>query len=163
MHAGARSFEVLVDDNSKNITSFERSKHTMATGTVKWFNAEKGYGFIAPEDDLLAQKRGGKQVLNGELLAMLRVTGDHVAVIGENIKTLIFPLAELPEMGRGKGVKLQGFKQGGLADVTMFSAEQGPEWVDGGGRRRQWPDWKDWLGKRAGAGRQGPRGLRKFR
>lgn len=125
--------------------------------------SKAGYGFIAPEDELLAQKRGGKQVLNGDLLAALRVNGDHVATIGENIKALIFPLAELPEMGRGKGVKLQSFKQGGLVDVAVFTAEQGPEWADGGGRRRNWPDWKDWLGKRAGAGRQGPRGMRKFR
>ena len=125
--------------------------------------SKAGYGFIAPEDDLLAQKRGGKQVLNGEMLAALRVAGDHVATIGDNIKALIFRIDELPEMGRGKGVKLQSFKQGGLADVTTFNGEAGPEWVDGGGRRRQWPDWKDWLGKRAQAGRQGPRGLRKFR
>jgi topoisomerase-4 subunit A len=122
-----------------------------------------GYGFIAPEDDLLAQKRGGKQVLNGDLLAALRVTGDHIATLGENLKALIFPLAELPEMGRGKGVKLQTYKQGGLQDLSVFDAETGPEWADGGGRRRNWPDWKDWLGKRAGAGRMGPRGLRKFR
>jgi len=121
-----------------------------------------GYGFIAPEDETLAQKRGGKQVLNGDMLAMMRVTGDHVATIGENIKALIFPLAELPGMGRGKGVKLQSFKQGGLVDVAIFNAETGPEWADGSGRRRNWPDWKDWLGKRAGAGRQGPRGMRKF-
>ncbi|MBU1384481.1 MAG: DNA topoisomerase IV subunit A, partial [Alphaproteobacteria bacterium] len=125
--------------------------------------SKAGYGFIAPEDDLLAQKRGGKQVLNGEMQAALRVAGDHVATIGDNIKALIFPLAELPEMGRGKGVKLQSYKQGGLADVTVFDSAHGPEWVDGGARRRNWPDWKDWLGKRAGAGRQGPRGLRKFR
>jgi topoisomerase-4 subunit A len=122
-----------------------------------------GYGFIAPEDELLAQKRGGKQVLNGEMLAAIRVHGDHVAAIGDNIKALIFPLVDLPEMGRGKGVKLQTYKQGGLADVAVFDSAHGPEWVDGGGRRRNWPDWKDWLGKRAGAGRQGPRGLRKFR
>jgi len=125
--------------------------------------SKAGYGFIAPEDDLLAQKRGGKQVLNGEMRAALRVAGDQVAAIGDNIKALIFPLAELPEMGRGKGVKLQSYKQGGLADVAVFDSARGPEWVDGGGRRRNWPDWKDWLGKRAGAGRQGPRGLRKFR
>ncbi|MDO9078292.1 MAG: DNA gyrase subunit A, partial [Brevundimonas sp.] len=125
--------------------------------------SKAGYGFIAPEDELLAQKRGGKQVLNGEMLAAIRVHGDHVAAIGDNIKALIFPLAELPEMGRGKGVKLQTYKQGGLADVAVFDGAHGPEWVDGGGRRRNWPDWKDWLGKRAGAGRQGPRGLRKFR
>ena len=125
--------------------------------------SKAGYGFIAPEDDLLAQKRGGKQVLNGEMLAALRVAGDHVATIGDNIKALVFKVDELPEMGRGKGVKLQSYKQGGLADVTTFNAETGPEWVDGGGRRRQWPDWKDWLGKRAQAGRQGPRGLRRFR
>ncbi len=125
--------------------------------------SKAGYGFVAPEDELLAQKRGGKQVLNGEMLAAIRADGDHVATIGENIKALVFPLEELPEMGRGKGVKLQSFKQGGLADVAVFTAEAGPEWVDGGGRRRNWPDWKDWLGKRAQAGRQGPRGLRKFR
>jgi topoisomerase-4 subunit A len=125
--------------------------------------SKAGYGFIAPEDELLAQKRGGKQVLNGEMRAALRVAGDHVAAIGDNIKALIFPIAELPEMGRGKGVKLQSYKQGGLADVTVFDSAHGPEWVDGGARRRNWPDWKDWLGKRAGAGRQGPRGLRKFR
>ena len=125
--------------------------------------SKAGYGFIAPDDELLAQKRGGKQVLNGDMRAALRVTGDHVAAIGDNIKALIFPVAELPEMGRGKGVKLQSYKQGGLADVTVFDSAHGPEWVDGGARRRNWPDWKDWLGKRAGAGRQGPRGLRKFR
>ncbi|MFC5343873.1 DNA topoisomerase IV subunit A [Brevundimonas staleyi] len=125
--------------------------------------SKAGYGFIAPEDELLAQKRGGKQVLNGDLLAAIRVTGDHVVTIGENLKTLIFKAEELPEMGRGKGVKLQSYKQGGLTDVAVFDGEAGPEWVDGGGRRRNWPDWKDWLGKRAGAGRMGPRGLRKFR
>lgn len=122
-----------------------------------------GYGFIAPEDDTLAQKRGGKQVLNGEMLSMLRATGDHVAAVGDNLKALVFRLDELPEMGRGKGVKIQSYKQGGLASITTFDAEAGPEWVDGGARRRNWPDWKDWLGKRAQAGRQGPRGLRKFR
>jgi topoisomerase-4 subunit A len=126
--------------------------------------SKAGYGFIAPEDDMLAQKRGGKQVLNGDLLAILRFgAADHVATIGENLKTLIFKAEELPEMGRGKGVKLQSYKQGGLQDITVFNGEIGPEWADGGGRRRNWPDWKDWLGKRAGAGRMGPRGLRKFR
>jgi topoisomerase-4 subunit A len=125
--------------------------------------SKAGYGFIAPEDELLAQKRGGKQVLNGDMRAALRDTGDHIAALGDNIKALIFPVSELPEMGRGKGVKLQSYKQGGLADVTVFDSAHGPEWVDGGARRRNWPDWKDWLGKRAGAGRQGPRGLRKFR
>ena len=125
--------------------------------------SKAGYGFLAPEDETLAQKRGGKQVLNGEMLSMLRASGDHVAAIGDNLKALIFRLDELPEMGRGKGVKIQSYKQGGLASITTFSAEPGPEWVDGGGRRRNWPDWKDWLGKRAQAGRQGPRGLRKFR
>jgi topoisomerase-4 subunit A len=126
--------------------------------------SKAGYGFIAPEDDMLAQKRGGKQVLNGELLALQRLgSADHVVTIGENLKTLIFKAEELPEMGRGKGVKLQSYKQGGLQDIAVFNGDIGPEWVDGGGRRRNWPDWKDWLGKRAGAGRMGPRGLRKFR
>ena len=121
-------------------------------------DAEKAIGLM------LAQKRGGKQVLNGELLSIQRLaSADHVVTIGENLKTLIFRAEELPEMGRGKGVKLQSYKQGGLQDIAVFNGDVGPEWVDGGGRRRNWPDWKDWLGKRAGAGRMGPRGLRKFR
>ncbi|WP_029416287.1 DNA topoisomerase IV subunit A [Brevundimonas bacteroides] len=134
------------------------------SGAKMLMASKAGYGFVAPEDELLATKRGGKQVLNGDLLAALRLgPADHVVTIGENLKTLIFRVDELPEMPRGKGVKLQSFKQGGLSDIAVFAAEAGPEWVDGGGRRRNWPDWKDWLGKRAGAGRMGPRGLRKFR
>ncbi len=94
---------------------------------------------IAAEDDLLAQKRGGRQVLNGELPAALRVSGDHVATLGENLKALIFPLAELPEMARDARGLPQACrptdKQGGLQGVTVFDAEQGPEWgrtVEGG-------------------------------
>jgi len=137
---------------------------TYQPGSKLLVASKAGYGFIAPEDDMLAQKRGGKQVLNGELLSIQRLaSADHVVTIGENLKTLIFRAEELPEMGRGKGVKLQSYKQGGLQDIAVFNGDVGPEWVDGGGRRRNWPDWKDWLGKRAGAGRMGPRGLRKFR
>ena len=121
--------------------------------------SKAGYGFIAPEDDLLAQKRGGKQVLNGELLAMLRVTGDHVATIGDNIKTLIFPLAELPEMGRGKGVRLQRFKDGGLADAAFVTLSVGLSWKDPAGRTRTETDLTEWLGARAQAGRMAPRGF----
>ncbi len=125
--------------------------------------SDAGYGFIAPENDLLASKRGGKQVLNGTLRVLIRAEGDHVATLGENGKALVFPLSELPEMARGKGVRLQMFRDGGLRDVTTFSAASGPEWVDGGGRRRQWPDWQQWLGRRAGAGKPAPRGLKRFR
>ena len=78
-------------------------------------------------------------------------------------RSRVLKAEELPEMGRGKGVKLQAYKGGGLQDVAVFNGEAGPEWVDGGGRSRNWPDWKDWLGKRAQTGRMGPRGLRKFR
>jgi topoisomerase-4 subunit A len=128
--------------------------------------SKAGYGFVLPEEEAVASRRAGKQVLNtevGDATVCLPVEGDHIAVLGDNGKALVFPLAELPEMARGKGVKLQNYKEGGLKDATVFSAETGPEWVDGGGRKRQWPDWKDWLGKRAQAGRAAPKGLKKFR
>jgi topoisomerase-4 subunit A len=128
--------------------------------------SKPGYGFVLPEEEALASRRAGKQVLNtevGEAVLCLPADGDHLAVLGDNGKALVFPLAELPEMARGKGVKLQNYKEGGLKDAAVFTAEAGPEWVDGGGRRRQWPDWKDWLGKRAQAGKAGPKGLKKFR
>ncbi|HWE46276.1 MAG TPA: DNA topoisomerase IV subunit A [Caulobacteraceae bacterium] len=125
--------------------------------------SKDGYGFIVPEDDAIAQKRGGRQVLNGEGVVCVAVEGDCVATLGANGKALIFDLAELPEMGRGKGVKLQAYREGGLRDAMTFAKAAGPEWIDSAGRRRSWPDWQDYLGKRAQAGRVAPRGMKKLR
>ena len=122
-----------------------------------------GDGFVVPEEDLLAQTRTGKQVLNtrGDTRALVckPVTGDHVAVVGENRKVLVFPLDELPEMGRGKGVRLQKYKDGGLSDATTFTLAEGLSWLDPAGRTRTETDLTEWLGKRAGAGRMAPRGF----
>ena len=89
----------------------------------------------------------------------LDASGDHLAVIGDNGKALIFPLSELPEMPRGKGVKLQGYREGGLRDGLVFAEADGPAWIDSAGRSRAWPEWRDWLGRRASAGRLVPRGF----
>ena len=122
-----------------------------------------GDGFIVPEDEVLAQTRSGKQVLNvkDDVKALLvrPVTGDHVAVVGENRKVLIFPLEELPEMGRGKGVRLQKYKDGGLSDLTTLVLEMGLAWKDPAGRTRTETDLGEWLGKRASTGRMAPRGF----
>ncbi|HYF23790.1 MAG TPA: DNA gyrase C-terminal beta-propeller domain-containing protein, partial [Caulobacteraceae bacterium] len=125
--------------------------------------SKAGYGFVLPEEEALASRRAGKQVLNGEPLACLKVEGDQLAVIGDNQKVLVFPVSELPEMPRGKGVKLQSYKDGGLRDAAVFSGEAAPEYVDASGRRRAWNDWKDWAGKRAQAGRPAPKTMRRFR
>jgi topoisomerase-4 subunit A len=125
--------------------------------------SKAGYGFILPEEEALASKRGGRQVLNGEGQACVIVDGDRVAVLGDNNKALIFPVDELPEMARGKGVKLQSYREGGLKDAMIFSKAHGPEWVDSAGRKRQWPDWADYVGKRAQAGRVAPRGMKRLR
>jgi topoisomerase-4 subunit A len=68
-------------------------------------------------------------------------------------------LADLPEMPRGKGVKLQGYRQGGLRDAAVFAAAEGLAWTDAAGRTRAWPEWRDWQGRRAGAGKLAPRGF----
>ena len=121
-----------------------------------------GYGFIMPEEEAVASKRGGKQALTvdarGAALCM-EASGDHIAVVGDNAKALIFPLSELPEMPRGKGVKLQAYRDGGLRDGLTFNEAEGPAWIDSAGRSRAWPDWRLWLGRRAGAGRMVPRGF----
>ena len=97
-----------------------------------------GHGFIVAEDESLAMTRKGKQVLNvgtGEEAAMCApAEGDSVAVIGDNRKLLLFPLKELPEMPRGKGVRLQRYKDGGLADVKTFSKKEGLTYIDSAGR-----------------------------
>jgi len=118
-----------------------------------------GYGFIAPEAEMVAQKRSGKQVLTGRAMAAPAVIGDRVAVIGQNRKLLVFNTDELPEMSRGKGVKLQSFHDGGLADATVFKREEGLAWVDSAGRTRAVPEWRDYVGKRGAAGKTAPKGF----
>jgi topoisomerase-4 subunit A len=122
-----------------------------------------GDGFVVPEDEIVAQTRSGKQVLNvkGDVRARVckPVDGDSVAVVGENRKVLIFALDELPEMTRGKGVRLQKYKDGGLSDARTFLREEGLSWLDPAGRTRTETELAEWVGKRAGAGRMAPRGF----
>jgi topoisomerase-4 subunit A len=138
-------------------------------GARRFVAGKQGYGFILPEDEAIAFRRAGKQVLNagdptkkGQGAAVclpLPAGADHLAVIGDNGKLLVFPLAELPEMARGKGVKLQSYREGGLRDATAFKAEDGMTSVDASGRTRSWPEWRDGLGRRAGAGELAPKGF----
>ena len=125
--------------------------------------ASTGHGLLVPTEAALAQTRSGKQVLNisgtARAVACCVAEGDMVASVGMNRKLLVFPIDEVPEMTRGKGVILQRFKDGGLADVTVYSAEAGLSWKAGGGRTRTEADMSDWLGKRAGAGKMPPNGF----
>jgi topoisomerase-4 subunit A len=128
-------------------------------GSKRVVASHEGYGFVVPESEMLATKRSGKQVLNGRAMQAAKVIGDQVAVIGERKKMLIFPLSELPEMTRGKGVKLQSYHDRGLADVKVFDKDEGLTWEDGAGRVRQVPEWKEYRGKRGGAGKIAPKGF----
>ncbi|MEL6677178.1 MAG: DNA gyrase subunit A, partial [Pseudomonadota bacterium] len=121
-----------------------------------------GDGFVVLEDEVVAQTRSGKQVLNlrdAHAAVCRPLDGDHVAVVGENRKVLIFPLAELPEMARGKGVRLQKYKDGGLSDARTFTLEEGLSWKDPAGRTRTETELGDYVAKRASAGRMAPRGF----
>ena len=122
-----------------------------------------GDGFVVEENDIVAQTRTGKQVLNvkGDITALIckPVVGDFVATVGQNRKVLIFPIDELPIMSRGKGVRMQKYKDGGLNDATTFHFIDGLSWLDPAGRRRIETELADWIGKRAGAGRMAPRGF----
>ena len=124
-----------------------------------------GDGFIVTHDDVVAQTKSGKQILNTKRETVAKVChnicGDHVAVVGENRKVLIFPISEIPEMVRGKGVRLQKYKDGGLSDITTFNLSEGLTWLDPAGRRRSETNLEDWTGKRATAGRMAPRGFPK--
>jgi topoisomerase-4 subunit A len=123
-----------------------------------------GRGFVVAEDEVVAQTRAGKQALNvkGDVEAAVckPVTGDSVAVIGDNRKLLIFPVTDLPEMTRGRGVKLQAYRDGGLADLTTFDRKDGLQWQQAD-RTRTETDLTSWIGKRAQAGRLPPRGFPK--
>jgi len=125
--------------------------------------SSSGDGFIVRHDDVIAQTKNGKQILNvkGNSVAKVcrNVNGDHIAVVGENRKVLIFSITELPEMVRGKGVRLQKYKEGGLSDITTFDISNGLSWLDPAGRTRTETNLEEWTGKRATAGRMAPRGF----
>ena len=124
-----------------------------------------GYGFVVPEDDIVASTRKGKQVLNvsgaDEAAVCVPVDGDSIAVVGENRKLLIFPLDELNEMSRGRGIRLQKYKDGGLSDARVFALKEGLTWTDSSGRTWTVEELRDWLGSRAQAGRLPPKGFPK--
>jgi topoisomerase-4 subunit A len=121
-------------------------------------------GFIVLEDDIIARTRSGKQVLNlaasVEAIACVRANGDHIAVMGDNRKLLVFPLAEMPEMARGRGVILQKHKEGAVVDVKVFRLADGLSWRRGDQTRVE-SDLRPWLGARAQAGRMAPNGFPK--
>ena len=127
--------------------------------------ATDGRGFITNEESLVANTRKGKQVLNVTAPVEAKLCkvaeGDRIAVIGENRKMLVFPLEQLPEMGRGRGVMLQRYKDGGISDVKIFKGEEGLTWVDSSGRSylRSLDDLAEWVGERGQAGRLPPNGF----
>ena len=122
-----------------------------------------GDGFIVPSEELLAQTKAGKAVLttrDGVKTAVCTpVSGDSIAVVGDNRKMLVFSLSELPEMAKGKGVRLQKYKDGGLSDAITFTRAEGLSWKDPAGRTRTETDLIEWTGARASAGKMAPRGF----
>jgi len=135
-------------------------------GKKRVIASKKGDGFVVAEDELIANTRKGKQVLNvsgkEEARLIVPVDGDMVAVIGDNRKMLVFPLDTLPEMTRGKGVRLQKYAAGGgLSDLKTFPSATGLTWMDSSGRTYTKPvsELTEWLGNRADAGRQPPTGF----
>ncbi|MBX3597192.1 MAG: DNA topoisomerase IV subunit A [Rhizobiaceae bacterium] len=127
--------------------------------------SHQGYGFVVPEADVVANTRKGKQVMNvklpDEAVRCVAVEGDHVAIVGENRKLLVFALTEIPEMGRGKGVRLQRYKDGGTLDVQVFEMANGLSWKDSADRTfvKSREELAEWLGNRASAGRMVPKGF----
>jgi topoisomerase-4 subunit A len=130
-------------------------------GSKRLVAATDGRGFVVPEDEMLAQTRTGKQILNvsgdDEAVVCVPVEGNTVATIGENRKLLIFPLGEVPEMTRGRGVRLQVYKDGGLRDARVFTLKDG--WSALSPRVRADEPIKEWIGSRAQAGRLPPKGF----
>ena len=126
-----------------------------------------GRGFVVPTDEVTANTRKGKQILNldapAKMVVCTEAEGDHVAIIGENRKLLIFPAKQMPEMTRGKGVRLQRYKDGGVSDAKVFKLKEGLTWKDTSGRT--WTvakeDLRDWMGDRTEAGRLPPKGFPK--
>ena len=129
--------------------------------------SKQGRGFVVAEDECLANTRKGKQVLNVKppdaACALATVEGELVAAIGDNRKMVVFPIEQVPEMTRGRGVRLQRHKDGGLSDIKTFEVEKGLTWTDSAGRvfTLSLKELADWRGNRADAGRLAPKGFPK--
>ncbi|MDG4649067.1 DNA topoisomerase IV subunit A [Roseibacterium sp. SDUM158017] len=134
-------------------------------GAKRLVASSAGDGFLVSEDEIVAQTRAGRQVLNvrpgvtAKACVAVAPGDDAVAVVGENRKLLVFMLDELPELARGKGVRLQKYKDGGLSDARTFRLAEGLTWRDPAGRTRTEADLAEWTAKRASSGRMAPRGF----
>ena len=167
---GGRGFgepvKLMVDvEGEGNVVALLRA----AAGEKLLLASSDGRGFVTSAAGAVAETRKGKQIVNLRPGATLKVVrplkagDDYVAVIGDNRKMVVFPIAELPEMGRGQGVQLQRYRDGGLGDATTFVFAQGLSWPMGGesGRTRAEPDMNPWRTARGAAGRMPPRGFPK--
>src|SRR5580692_8559272 len=138
-----------------------------AAGVKRLIASSDGNGFVVGDDELLSSTRKGRAVLNvtAPAVAALIVpaAGDHVAIIGQNRKLIVFPFAQLNEMARGKGTRLQRYKDGGISDAKVFAIAEGLTWRDSAGRTFTVarPELKEWIGNRAEAGRLPPKGFPK--
>jgi topoisomerase-4 subunit A len=134
-------------------------------GAKRLVASTEGDGFIVSEDECVATTRKGKQVLNvkapveAQVCVPVAENADMVATIGENRKMIVFARSEVPEMVRGKGVRLQKFKDGGLSDARAFNRKEGLTWIDASGRNWNVADLREWIGERAQAGRLPPKGF----
>lgn len=128
-------------------------------------STDGAYGFVVQEKDVIANTRKGKQVLNvtapAKAVLCVPAIGDYVAVIGHNRKLLTFPLAQIAVMTRGRGVRLQRYRDGGISDIKTFDSEEGLTWTDASGRifKRTLEEMQDWRGDRGQAGRLPPNGF----
>ncbi len=122
-----------------------------------------GYGFIVSFEDLISNRKAGKQILNlssdDEAISSDYLKGTNIAVIGENKKMLLFNQEELPRMSKGKGVRLQKYKEGNLKSIISFNYSEGLNIIDNNGRNRNFDDIENWLGKRGQAGKKVPKGF----
>ena len=139
-----------------NVIVFEPNLSSLVTSNI-------GDGFIIKHEDMLAQTRSGKKIINlktGIIANCLKnIKGDSIATIGTNRKLLIFKINELPELNKGKGVRLQKYKNAYLSDITSFDSEIGLVWFDKSGRKNVLSNFEDWVGKRAQSGKIAPKGF----
>ena len=153
---------VIIDmDNDADVLEafkYQSGKKLLVASTL-------GNGFVVAQDDVIANTRKGKQVLNVKLpveaALCVDAAGDTIAVVGENRKMICFEISQIPEMGRGKGVRLQKYKDGGVKDVRVFNLAEGLSWEDSAGRTftRSKDELTEWTGERAQAGRMVPKGF----